>query len=310
MLICFDGQPHNISCKQTAQAKLAVGLISTDELSLHYSDFGMSYSDYIELDLSTDSFRSSVKVTDKSLCFPLKSGTVCDQSNEARCLFYLRKGLALIILIKDENRRLRDSFFKAVNGLNDSTKSIEKFVYLLLNGLISDDGKNTEKLESNINTLEEAVISGSKSTNINEEILIFNKSLMQLRNYYEQIIDISERLYENENGLFDGSYVTFFKSIEEKASRLCAEVNLLRENLVRIREAYQARIDLKMNSTMKFFTVITTLFLPLTLITGWYGMNFQNMPELSSPYGYPAVIAVSVTVVLICILIFRKKKLF
>ncbi|MCI5870389.1 MAG: cobalt transporter, partial [Dorea sp.] len=48
-------------------------------------------------------------------------------------------------------------------------------------------------------------------------------------------------------------------------------------------------------------------FFPLTLITGWYGMNFQNMPELQS--GYPGVIILSVIVVVICIILFKKKKM-
>ena len=53
----------------------------------------------------------------------------------------------------------------------------------------------------------------------------------------------------------------------------------------------------------------SSTFLPLTLIVGWYGMNFRYMPELSSPYGYPAVIVLSVLVVALCLLFFRKKKL-
>jgi magnesium transporter len=48
--------------------------------------------------------------------------------------------------------------------------------------------------------------------------------------------------------------------------------------------------------------------MPLTLIVGWYGMNFQYMPELDNPYAYPVVIIVSLSVVLLSLLFFRKKK--
>ena len=60
------------------------------------------------------------------------------------------------------------------------------------------------------------------------------------------------------------------------------------------------------NKNMQFLTVVSTIFFPLTLITGWYGMNFQNMPELK--HGYPGVILLSLIVVAVCIIFFKKKK--
>ena len=58
---------------------------------------------------------------------------------------------------------------------------------------------------------------------------------------------------------------------------------------------------------MQFLTVISTIFFPLTLITGWFGMNFKDMPGLEN--GYPAVMALSIVIIVICILIFNKKKI-
>ena len=58
---------------------------------------------------------------------------------------------------------------------------------------------------------------------------------------------------------------------------------------------------------MKILTIVTTIFLPLSPVAGWYGMNFINMPELTWKYGYPAVIGISVLVVLICLWIMKKK---
>ena len=58
---------------------------------------------------------------------------------------------------------------------------------------------------------------------------------------------------------------------------------------------------------MTILTIVTTVFMPLTLITGWYGMNFHNMPELK--HGYPGVIILSVVVMITCIIIFKRKKM-
>lgn len=61
---------------------------------------------------------------------------------------------------------------------------------------------------------------------------------------------------------------------------------------------------------MRAFTVITALFLPLSLIAGWYGMNFTHMPELDWRYGYPAVIVLSALVCVILLVWFRRRKWF
>ena len=59
---------------------------------------------------------------------------------------------------------------------------------------------------------------------------------------------------------------------------------------------------------MTVLTVITSIFLPLTLIAGWYGMNFANMPELTWRWGYPAVILVSALILIVSLIFFHKKK--
>ncbi|MGL4383302.1 MAG: CorA family divalent cation transporter, partial [Bacilli bacterium] len=76
---------------------------------------------------------------------------------------------------------------------------------------------------------------------------------------------------------------------------------------VQIKELYQSSIDSNMNKTMQFFTVVSSVFLPLTLIVGWYGMNFVYMPELKWEYGYISVILISVMVLSLMAYFIHKK---
>ena len=67
---------------------------------------------------------------------------------------------------------------------------------------------------------------------------------------------------------------------------------------------------MRQNQIMKILTIVTTVFLPLSLIAGWYGMNFQNMPELTAEHGYLVICIVSVVCVLVELWIFKRKKWF
>ena len=77
---------------------------------------------------------------------------------------------------------------------------------------------------------------------------------------------------------------------------------------MQLRDLYQAHIDIKQNRIMTVLTVVTTIFMPLTLIVGWYGMNFKYMPELEWQWGYPVVILVCVVIAVGSLLFFKKKK--
>ena len=67
-------------------------------------------------------------------------------------------------------------------------------------------------------------------------------------------------------------------------------------------------LDIKQNNIMTILTVVTTIFMPLTLIVGWYGMNFKYMPELEFGWAYPMVFVVSLIILVGGILYFKRKK--
>ena len=126
--------------------------------------------------------------------------------------------------------------------------------------------------------------------------------------YYSQLDDVACELRENENGYFSDEECRLFRLFAERVIRLREESQLLREYCTQIQSLFQSEIDIRQNRIMQILTIVTTIFLPLTLLVGWYGMNFSGMPELHWKYGYPAIILVSVAVVVLSLWVCKKKK--
>lgn len=89
---------------------------------------------------------------------------------------------------------------------------------------------------------------------------------------------------------------------------LSNEVNTLVEYTGQLRDLYHSLISESMDKTMSLFTVISAIFLPLTLLVGWYGMNFTYMYELKWRYGYLYVGILSILIIVILLVIFKVKK--
>lgn len=140
------------------------------------------------------------------------------------------------------------------------------------------------------------------------KLLAVRKDLASLSSYYEQLEDVGEVLRQDAVERESEREASLFGLHCDRAERLFSMVRQLKEYSMQLREMHQTQIDIRQNEIMKVLTIVTTIFMPLTLITGWYGMNFSNMPELDSPWGYGTVILVCVAIVLGEIWYFKKKK--
>ena len=187
------------------------------------------------------------------------------------------------------------------------TKTNERTLYLFFVALLSKDAKLLEQYETMITNAEDAVLQNSRSDYL-DSIRDFRKELLRLKRYYEELDTITDHLGANDNELFTKEGVRLFNIVNNRAAHFCSNVMSLRDYVTQMREACQSQIDIEQNKLMKIFTVVAAIFLPLTLITGWYGMNFKFMPELLWRYGYFGVILLSVAVGIGLIIWFKRKK--
>lgn len=198
--------------------------------------------------------------------------------------------------------------FNAAQKCFTETDINEKTMYLFFKNLFKGDTKNLERLEDEISVMDDDIIAGTGG-DIREKIVSIRYELLRLKKYYDQFSLIFDELCDNDNNLISDQYVYYFEVLKNRTAKMASMVLNLREFIVQVRESYQAQIDIEQNRIMKIFTLVTSIFLPLTLVAGWYGMNLK-MPEYKSEIAYPILIAICVIVCVVWFLFFRKKGWF
>lgn len=292
-----------------------VGLITFEELENDYVMYGFPAQTVEECKGNLYNFRSNTYVMSGLVFAVLDILNFQDIFGEKdRVALYVRNDLCLIVSIKDEDGSIRKLFDTIVKRYESDERGLketlpEKFLYHFLDQLTQNDKKFLENMEFHMSMLETRILKERVDPTFINEILSIKKELMYIWNYYEQLIDVGEVLRDNENDMFPPENVRRFSLFTERTNRLSENVKYLKEYTVQLQETHDAMLDYNLNNIMKLFTVITAIFLPLTLIVGWYGMNFDYMPELHLRYGYLGVIIFSMVVVLFCFIAFRKHKL-
>ena len=217
--------------------------------------------------------------------------------------FYLDKTHLVFLDESDTCARLLDTI-ASQGTVHKPTAAHCLFEFMKL--LTKGDLMFLADLEDRMEDVEETIIDrGVKASN--RQMLLFRRQLLRIDTYYQQLVDMASELSNNENKLLSHGEAHLFRMFEQQAERLLKRSLTLKEYSLQLRELYQAQIDIQQNNTMKFFTVVTTLFAPLTLLTSWFGMNFANMPGIDLSWGYAAVIVASVGIVLAELAIFKHK---
>ena len=184
---------------------------------------------------------------------------------------------------------------------------LERFLYDFLESIIHRDYQLLEKFDVRLDAIEQEVLKGEGEDSL-RELSDIRSELRELRIHYAQLLDMSQELEEDENEFFNDDNERYFHLVGQRVQTLHDMTSSLSDYTAQIRDLYQAQMDLKQNRIMTILTVITSIFMPLTLIAGWYGMNFVYMPEFQSPVAYPIVIGVSVMIVIISLIFFKRKK--
>lgn len=179
-------------------------------------------------------------------------------------------------------------------------------LYRLIDTIVDNYFFVTEHFNESIESLEEVVLN-SPSIEILQTIQRYKRDLVQLR---KSVVPLRESiaLLQKDTKLFQDSTVRYLRDVYDHIIHINESFDAQRDLLGGLMELYHTGMSNKTNQVMQVLTIIATIFIPLTFIVGVYGMNFENMPELKTKYGYTIVWGIMIAIILVMTVIFKRKK--
>lgn len=167
-----------------------------------------------------------------------------------------------------------------------------------------------DRFDVQIEEIEEQILVGSAKSDreVIPRIIRIKRSLQMLRRTTIYQREILLRLARAEFDEIPRELVPFYRDVYDHFARITELVDSYRELVTSLLEAQFSMQSSRMNEVMKRLTIMSTIMLPLSVVAGIYGMNFEHMPELKWMYGYPFAIGLMATITVTILVWFKAKK--
>ncbi len=288
-------------CHDAAEPYVAV--LTPQQWATQNENFDMG----IDFDINTeDIYTTKAEVNYDSLTGTFYIPTQSTHSSQPQKFSFVLDETGIVFI--DESDAALNLVKRIQNYKRWKKPCLERFIYDFLELIIHNDLRLMQRYELELDNLEKEIMTDAEGTHmeLNNDI---RGNIRDLRIHYEQLLDLGQELEENENGFFNEDNLRYFHMFSSRVDRLYDTATHLRDYTIQLNDLYQSQLDVRQNRVMTVLTVVTTIFMPLTLIVGWYGMNFKYMPELESRIGYPVVIVLSILIVVGSLTFFKIKKI-
>jgi magnesium transporter len=195
--------------------------------------------------------------------------------------------------IRKKVRNLQQSIAASKQSSRNSSKDrggisgiCEIICRLAIEEIISSYYPILDKANNQLEQIEEYILDSPSKSQLSNILIVRRKisflegSLGMVSRAFHEIISgvVQTRLSDDSRRQI--------RSLNDRVTYLRNNIENMHHRVISLREAYNSSLTANLNETIRTLTVIATIVLPLTLIAGIYGMNFDIMPELHSPFGY------------------------
>jgi len=208
--------------------------------------------------------------------------------------------------------RIGDVFENIRDRIRNAKGRIRKMgpdylAYSLIDAVVDNYFVILERFGEKIESMEEEVVGDPKEKTV-QQIHSLKREMIALRKSIWPLRELIAGLQKSESSLIKETTDVYLRDVYDHTIQIIDTIESFRDMVSGLLDIYLSSLSNKMNAVMKVLTIIATLFIPLTFVAGIYGMNFEYMPELKVRWAYGAVWLVMITIAVIMLFYFRRKK--
>ncbi|MDI1335486.1 MAG: magnesium/cobalt transporter CorA [Lacunisphaera sp.] len=200
----------------------------------------------------------------------------------------------------------------ALDRVGKSTaRGPDRLAHTLLDHLVDNYQPVMDELRLELEELEESVLNATSSQQkLVNELLTVRSDFSKLRHIVRPQRDVIDRLARGDSRFIRATLLPYYRDLRDNLARLEDSANGFHERLMMAFDIYLNKAAFEANEGIKFLTALTAVTLPAVMVGGWYGMNFEHMPELRSPHGYLIASGFTLVSTVLMAIYLKKKKWF
>jgi len=184
----------------------------------------------------------------------------------------------------------------------------DRLAHSLLDLMVDNYTPMLAELHGELEEIEEIVLGQASAKQLVSDLLQVRKDFTRLRHLIRPQREIIERLARGDSKMIRATLLPYFRDLRDNLARIEETAIGYHERLMMAFDIYLNKAAFEANEGIKFLTALTAITLPMVMVGGWYGMNFDHMPELRAAHGYSyAAIFTIVTTALMAIYLKKKK---
>lgn len=227
--------------------------------------------------------------------------------NEQVSLLVLKN---FVIMFKERKDDIFHPIQQRIKGSTGKFLSLgsDYLAYAILDFIVDQNFILLDLLDEAITKLEDSLLLGQPTQDMLYKIQSLKREMIGIRRHVSPVRELVSEMIHSESELIDESTHLFLRDVSDHAIRVMESIESYREIVTGLLDIYVSSVNNKMNEIMKVLTVFTSIFIPLTFISGIYGMNFEHMPELKWPWAYAVVWGLFITIPSVLLVYFKRKK--